>query len=221
MIRFRSPLNIAFVVLGVLGTIAGFLLIPGSMALPAHWGIDGQPDMMLPRNWALLQMPAAIAAVWAIFWAITRWGNSERRQASTHVMNVALTAITGLFVLIQVLVVLVGLGVAVDVVRAVLVGVALLQIALGNAFPKSQPNYLAGIRIPTTLADPANWQATHRLGGMLMIIAGIAFLVAVVVLPVGWWLFAALLASFLGPMLIASLYSIAYARTHRLDGTRS
>jgi uncharacterized membrane protein len=220
MIRFRSPTNMTFVVLGVLATIAGFLLVPAEMALPAHWGIDGQPDAFLPRHWALLQMPAVIAAVWVIFYAIQRWGNRERRQASTHVMNVALTAITGLFVLIQVLVVLVGMGIAVDVVRGVLVGVALLEIALGNAMPKSQPNTVAGIRIPTTLADPANWQATHRLGGILMIIGGVAFLAAALVLPVGWWLFGALLAAFLLPMIVASLYSLAYARSHRLDGAQ-
>jgi uncharacterized membrane protein len=218
MIRFRSPLNIAFVVLGVLATIAGFLFVPADMRLPSHWGVDGQPDMFLARNWALLQMPAVIAAVWAIFYAIGRWGNRERQQASTHVLNVALTAITGLFVLIQVMVVLLGMGVTVDVVRTVLVGIALLQIALGNAFPKSQPNYVAGIRIPTTLADPANWQATHRLAGILMIVTGVAFLAAAAFLPVGWWLFGALLASFLGPMIIASLFSLAYARSHRLNG---
>ena len=44
MIHFRSPLNIAFVVLGVLATVAGFILVPADMALPAHWGLDGQPD---------------------------------------------------------------------------------------------------------------------------------------------------------------------------------
>jgi uncharacterized membrane protein len=220
MIRFRSPLNIAFVVLGGLATVAGFLLVPAGMSLPAHWGIDGQPDLFLPRNWALLQMPAVIAAVWVIFWAIDRWGNGERRQASTHVMNVGLSAITGLFVLIQVLVVLVGVGVAVDVVRAVLVGVGLLQIALGNAMPKSQPNTVAGIRIPTTLADPANWQATHRFGGILMILGGLATLAATVLLPVGPWLFVAVIAGFLVPVIVASLYSLAYARSHRLDGAQ-
>jgi uncharacterized membrane protein len=220
MIRFRSPLNIAFVAIGLLATIAGFLLVPADMALPAHWGVDGQPDMHLPRNWALLQIPAIIAAVWTIFWAIDRFGNSERRQASTHVMNVALMALTALFVLIQVLVVMVGMGVIVDVVRIVLVGVVLMQIALGNAFPKSQPNTIAGIRIPTTLADPANWQATHRLAGVLMILSGIAFLAAAAFLPIGLWLLAAFVASWIVPLVIASLYSLAYARSHRLDGAR-
>ncbi len=220
MIRFRSPLNIALVVMGLLTTAAGFLLIPGDTILPSHWGLNGQPDAFLPRNLALLQMPAVIVAVWVIFWAIDRWGNADRRRASTHVMNVALTAVTGLFVLIQMLVVLVGLGVAVDVVRTALVGVALLQIALGNALPKSQPNFIAGLRIPSTLGDPANWQATHRLAGVLMIVGGLANLAASALMPVGPWLFATFLAAWIVPMIIAGLYSLAYARSHRLDGAR-
>lgn len=221
MIRFRSPLNIAFLVIGALATVAGFVFVPVGMALPTHWGIDGQPDMFLPRNLALLQTPAIIAAIWGLFYAIQRWGNRERQQASTHVMNVALTALTGLFALVQILVVLLGVGIEVDVVRGIIVGVAILQIALGNAFPKSQPNYVAGIRIPTTLADPANWQATHRLGGLLMIAGGLAGLAAAVLLPVGVWLLVVVLAAFLLPVVLASLYSFAYARSHRLDGARS
>jgi uncharacterized membrane protein len=214
MIRFGSPLNLTFLALGLLATLAGFLLIPAGMALPAHWGVDGQPDLVLPRNWALLQIPAIVAAIWVIFWAIARWSSRERQEASTHVMNVALTALTALLVLIQILLLLVGTGVEVDVVRIVLVGVALLQVALGNVFPKSQPNHVAGIRIPTTLADPANWQATHRLAGILMILSGLAFLAAAIVLPVGLWLLAAFVAAWIIPLAASSLYSLSYARSH-------
>jgi uncharacterized membrane protein len=214
MIRFRSPLNLVLLALGLVATVAGFLLIPADMALPGHWGLDGQPDLMLSRNWALLQVPAIVAVVWAIFWAIARWSGPERQQASTHVMNAALSALTAVFVLVQVLVLLVGIGVQLDVVRIVLMGVALMQIALGNVFPKSQPNHVAGIRIPTTIADPANWQATHRLAGLLMILSGLAFLAAAVVLPVGLWLLAAFVAAWIVPLAASSLYSLVYARSH-------
>jgi uncharacterized membrane protein len=217
MIRFLSPLNLFFIAIGVVATIVGFAMIPASMALPAHWGIDGQPDATLPRNWALLQMVAVIAVVWGIFWAIDRFGNAERRAASTHVMNVALSAITGLMVLIQVLLVMVGLGIAVDVVRAVVVGIALMQVALGNVFPKSQPNNIAGLRIRSALASPANWQATHRLVGKLTIASGLALLIATLFLPVGIWLFVAVFAAWIAPLSVGLVFSLLYARSHRLD----
>ncbi|MEO6395088.1 MAG: SdpI family protein [Devosia sp.] len=211
MIRFNAPINLLLVGIGLAATIAGFLFVPMNIDLPVHWGLDGQIDAMLPRNWALLRMPATIAGVWAIFWAINRFGNAERRQASTYVMNVALTAVTGLMVLFQILIVLVGLGVAVDVVKAIVIGIALMEIVLGNAMPKSQPNWVAGIRIPTTLNDPANWQATHRLTGVLMILAGVGLFVAALIWPTTLQLLLALIAAWLVPLTIGSLYSLVLA----------
>jgi uncharacterized membrane protein len=211
MIRLTSPINLLLLAIGIAATAAGFLLVSPSIDLPVHWGLDGQIDATLPRNWALLQMPGAIAGVWLIFWAIGRWGNRERQQASTHVLNAALPAVTGLLVLVQILIVLVGLGYPVDVVRAVVIGLALLEIVLGNALPKSQPNWFAGIRIPTTLNDPANWQATHRLTGLLMMVGGIAAFVAALVLSASGPLLIAVLAALVVPLVIGTIYSLVYA----------
>jgi uncharacterized membrane protein len=146
-----------------------------------------------------------------IFWAIDRWGNAGRKEAATHLMNVALIAVTGLLVLVQILIVLVGLGVSVDVVRAIAVGLGLMELVLGNALPKSQPNWLAGIRIPTTLRDPTNWQATHRLTGLLMMLGGIVTLVAAIVLPASFALLGILLAALLLPLVVGVAYSLFYA----------
>jgi uncharacterized membrane protein len=215
MIRLTSPINLLLAAIGIAATIAGFLFVPMNIDLPIHWGLDGQIDATLPRNWALLQMPAAIASVWVIFWAIGRYGNAERRQASTHVMNAALPAITGLLVLAQILIVMVGLGIPVDVVRTIVIGLALLEIVLGNAMPKSQPNWVAGIRIPTTLNDAANWQATHRLTGLLMIAGGIATFIAALIWPASAPLLIATLAALFLPLAIGIAYSLAYARRTR------
>ncbi|HWA18511.1 MAG TPA: SdpI family protein [Devosia sp.] len=215
MIRLTSPINLLLLAIGIVATAAGFLLISPNIDLPVHWGLDGQVDAMLPRNWALLQMPGAVAAVWLIFWAIGRWGNRERQQASTHVMNAALPAVTGLLILVQVLIVLVGLGYPVDVVRAIVIGLALLEIVLGNALPKSQPNWVAGIRIPTTLNDPANWQATHRLTGLLMMLGGLATFIAALLLSASGPLLIAVLAALLVPIVVGTVYSLVHAARSR------
>lgn len=211
MIHFRSPLNLVLLAIGLAATIAGFLFVPMNLDLPVHWGLNGQVDGMLPRNWALLQLPVIVTSIWALFWAIARYGNKERQQASTYVLNVALTAITGLMVLIQILIVLVGLGVAVDVVKALVTGIALMQVALGNIMPKSQPNSVAGIRIPSTLNDAANWQATHRLTGLLLIAGGVALFVTALLVPASPALILAILASILVPLLLGSIYSLVLA----------
>jgi uncharacterized membrane protein len=99
----------------------------------------------------------------------------------------------------------------------VVVGIALMQVALGNVFPKSQPNNIAGLRIRSTLASPANWQATHRLVGKLTIASGLALLIATLFLPVGIWLFVAVFAAWIAPLSVGLVFSLLYARSHHLD----
>jgi uncharacterized membrane protein len=211
MIRFFTPLRILLLIIALVATIAGFLLIPETLSLPIHWGIDGKVDATLPRNWALLQLPVLIAVLWTIFWAIGRFTSPEKREAARHVMEVALSAATGLVVLIQIIMVLAGLGYELDVIKIVAIGVGLMLVALGNVMPKSRPNGVAGIRIPTTMSSAANWQATHRLTGWLTIAGGLVLIVvSVFVGPpmlIVW-----LLGCVIVPMLIGGIYSIVIAR---------
>jgi uncharacterized membrane protein len=207
MIRFRTPLNLLILLIGVAATLAGFLMIPADAILPVHFNIYGQPDNSMPRNFALLQMPLVVLAIWVIFWAIQRFGNPERQAASASMLNVALPAVTGLMVLIQVLIVLMGTGHDVNFVQAILVGLALMEIALGNVMPKSQPNHWAGIRIPSTLNNPAIWQAVHRLTGGLMVIGGVVLLAAALLVTVGPWLFAVVFGCWFVPLGIGIFYA--------------
>lgn len=220
MIRFFSPANIAILVAALAITVAGFVLLPGGDSIAIHWGLDGTADGFLSRDWALLQMPVVILVVWAIFWAIVRWADAKRREASAHVMNAALTAVTLLMTAIQGVVVLLALGYPVDVIQVVAIGVGILQIAIGNVLPKSQPNFVAGIRIPTTLRDPANWQATHRLTGLLLVIAGLVLIVVALTVPNAALIFVLILATFLVPLTTGTIYSIALARRPAASGQR-
>lgn len=112
MIRFRSPLNLALVVLGVVATIAGYLLIAPGADLPVRWGLDLQPTASLTRNLALLQMPLAMAVIWAIFVAVDRFGNTQRQTSRIKTLNWTLTGVTTLLVAVQLAIVVIGLGIA-------------------------------------------------------------------------------------------------------------
>jgi uncharacterized membrane protein len=68
--------------------------------------------------------------------------------------------------------------------------------------------------MPTTLRDPANWQATQRLGGILVIIGGLVLLVAALVAPrnqLVFWLIGCVLV----PILTATVYSLLHARQQK------
>lgn len=114
----RTPLNLVLLVLVVLMTIAGFLLIPGGKELPVHWDLAGQVTNTLPRNLALLQMPLATAAIWLITWAINRWGNAGRGAGAAAGLRLVLPGLTTLFLVIQLVIVLLGAGVALPFFQA-------------------------------------------------------------------------------------------------------
>lgn len=61
--------------------------------------------------------------------------------------------------------------------RLVMIGVGLLFATLGNYLGKSKRNFFLGIRTPWTLASDEVWRRTHRLGGWVMVGAGVALVV--------------------------------------------
>jgi len=105
MIDFRRPLNLALVAILVLATLAGLVLIPSDAQVIVRWGFDFKPTQTLPKLLALLQMPLATAILWAIFWALGRYGNAERRAGQARALAIALPALTGLFALVQIVIV--------------------------------------------------------------------------------------------------------------------
>ena len=115
---FRNPLNLALLAVLVLASVAGFLLIPDARQLPVHWGLDGHVDSTLPRNLALIQMPIATAAVWAIVAVISRFGNSGRGAGAAAGLRLILPGLTTLFLIIQLVIVLLGAGVALPFFQA-------------------------------------------------------------------------------------------------------
>lgn len=86
------------------------------------------------------------------------------------------------------------------------IGVALSLIIMGNVLGKTERNFMIGIRLPWTIDTDANWRATHRLCGRLMVISGALLLL------ISWFFtsLALLLLLALNPLLIASVYSIIY-----------
>lgn len=206
-----TPIRIALLVALIAVFIAGLVLVPSGTMLPVHWGISGEADGFLPREWALLIPLLIVAFIWALFFVIGRVARPSDAAAGRYATGVVITALTGLALVLEAATVLIGIGVAVNMVQVIGLALGVLLVMLGNAMPKSQPNRFAGIRLPTTLKDPANWQATHRITGLLCIIAGLVLIVAALLLQAPsliWWL----LGCVFMPILIGVAYSLSYAR---------
>jgi uncharacterized membrane protein len=65
-------------------------------------------------------------------------------------------------------------------------GVGVVLMLIGNQLGKSRSMYLIGLRTPWTLASEEVWIKTHRLGGKLMVVGGLAMIgAALLPLPSG------------------------------------
>ena len=58
-------------------------------------------------------------------------------------------------------------------------GCGVLFILLGNYMPRIKQNYTFGCKTPWALNDEHNWNRTQRMGGIVFVVIGVVFMVAI------------------------------------------
>lgn len=162
-------------------------LVPDGAKLPIHWDAGGNPNGFAGK-WTALLMPAAItAAISLLFYFLPAL--EPRKEHLQRSQGLVMAAWAGIFVvssLVELTVVSKALHWAVPVTSLKLVGVGLLFVLIGNQLGKSRSMFLVGIRTPWTLSSEEVWIKTHRLGGKLMMAAGL-IMASAAFLPLQGW----------------------------------
>lgn len=188
------------------GWWAAARLAPGTM-LAVHWNASGEADRFQPALPALLWPAGLSVLVGLIMAAIPRMEPlQDRLEASAPVLRASWIGVMGLMVYVQAMIAAPALGWSIGV-DLLLAGIGVLFLMIGNALPKSRPSFFVGIRTPWTLTDTDNWIATHRLGGKLMMAAGLAMLLAAFVPLAPEWRLSAMIA----PLIVATLVPVVYS----------
>ena len=170
-------------VMAIAGGYAAALLAPGTQ-LPVHWNELGEVNGTAPALVALL-LPAAMVFGCALLFALIPLIEplQDRLDGSAPVLRTVWIGILALGPAIEVAVGAPGFGWTLPIFLPGLAAGAML-VMIGNVLPKSRPGFFVGIRTPWAIMDTDNWIATHRLGGKLMVVAGMVLIVAAVV-PLG------------------------------------
>lgn len=161
-----------------------WLVLPADAQVPIHWGPGGQADGYASKTIGLLLLPLTVAGVAALFWVIPiiepRRVNIERSGKAYAAIWVAVVLmLAGM----DVVAVAAALGAAIDMTLIMFVATGALFIVIGNYLPKVRPNYLMGIRTPWTLTSDLAWDRTHRVGGRVFVLEGLAFILVGLVRP--------------------------------------
>ena len=156
--------------------------VPDGTELATHWNLNGEADATMPALKALL-FPAGIGLLISLVFSILPSIEplQERLEGSAPLMRTAWIGVLLMLVFVQGMIGAQALGYPVRGDLVVL-PVGALLLVIGNMLPKSRPGFFVGIRTPWTIVDEDMWIATHRLGGKLMMLAGVV-LVALALIP--------------------------------------
>lgn len=184
--------------------------------VPTHWSLSGRPDGFMPKPWGAFAMPLLMAGVYLVLLVLPKIsprGFQMDRFAETWA-TVRTLAMAFLF-LIGLVALAAAAGVPLPMDRAMLVPVGLLLAVLGNFMGKFTRNFFIGIRTPWTLASEEVWLRTHRLGGKIFVVCGLAVAAA--------GLLGAPFAVAFGIVMLAALIPVVYSYLlyRRLEGFKN
>ena len=183
--------------------------------LVTHWGFDGQPDGSMSLPWAVFLPPVLmLLGQWICIWFTLKDPGNKNRN--TKPLNLVLWIIPLFSNLCSYLMYALALGYEVSPVGWTLALLGIMFAAIGNYLPKCKMNYTMGIKVSWAYTSEENWNATHRFGGKVWFIGGIALIFGGF-LPEGWAV-AVMLVSIFVLTGIPVLYSYLYYRKQKARG---
>jgi uncharacterized membrane protein len=173
--------------------------------VPSHWNLQGQVNGWQSRGSAAFLMPIVLLVLWGVMRGLPaidpRRANYAKFQPTyDFVIGAVLTVVA----LIHLAVLGAALGAPISIHRVMPIALGVMLIAVGNQLPRARSNWWFGIRTPWTLSNERVWERTHRVGGYLMMAAGVAIVIG------------ALVAELTGPLVVvciagAALGSVIYS----------
>jgi uncharacterized membrane protein len=171
--RTSDVLSLAAVL--ALAALAAYLYSSIPEAMPVHWNVDGEIDGYAPRFRGIatvLLLPVGVFALLRVLPSISPIGfRIDRfRNVFDIIVLTIMLALCGIGALV--LLAAAGSDVPAGTLRPLIIGG--IFVVIGNFLGKVRRNFFVGIRTPWTLASDEVWVRTHRLGGWLFVLAGIA-----------------------------------------------
>ncbi|MBQ8383255.1 MAG: SdpI family protein [Clostridia bacterium] len=181
--------------------------------IPTHFGADGTADGWSSKAFAVFALPAFLLV---IHWVCVLATSFDPKKQNIHrkVLGIVLWICPVISLIMENLCYAHALGWEINMATVMFLFCGVLFIIIGNYLPKCRQSYTVGIKIPWTLADEGNWNATHRLGGKLWVGGGLILLAIsplahfpAVSISVFW-------GDILLMVLIPTVYSYVYYKKH-------
>ena len=192
--------------------LLGLLLwdrLPDTIA--THFDLNGTPNGWSSKAFAVFGLPVFLVAV-HLMCAFGTMMDPKRKNIQDKMYRLVLWIVPIIALFVCASVYLYALGVAVNIGKLGAFLVGAVFIIIGNYLPKCRQSYTMGIKLPWTLSDEGNWNATHRFGGKVWFFGGL-----LTMLTAFWGSFWLLMGILAAMVILPTIYSYLYYRKHQGD----
>jgi len=199
-------------VITLLPILLGLILwdrLPEQIA--THFDANGVADDWSSRGFAVFGLPLILLAVQWLCMLGTA-ADPKQKNISGKAITLVLWIIPVVSLLCNAAVYAYALEIPFNMATGIGIFIGIVFLVIGNYLPKSRQNYTMGIKIPWTLHDENNWNATHRFAGRLYMVLGL-LVIALSICGLLAWMLPILIACVLVPV----LYSYVYYVWHKTD----
>ena len=147
--------------------------------IPTHWNAAGAINGWMPKSRGAFVAPVVslvIVVCLILFEPIQIEEDGDDLKVRYYPTIVA--GVAGLNFFVNLWVLMAGMGWHRALPAHLAIAVGLLLVVLGNTLGKVRQNGVVGIRTPWTLADEEVWARTNRVGGWLIVLAGLVMATA-------------------------------------------
>lgn len=205
-INWRSEILPVSCIIGMF-TLAVIAWPQAPDSIPIHWGLSGEPDHYAGRIFGLFGAPMIALGIYILMFVLPRLDPRQRNYAKfwgKYLFTRNILIITLAFITVMTFLWVIGVDVNMNIAVFIIIG--FLLVFVGNYLGKFRSTWFVGIKSPWTLSSEASWNKTHRLGGKLFVIFGLALAVAAPFQEK--WVFYAL--GIIGALCLGYLYLYSY-----------
>ena len=145
--------------------------------MPVHWGATG-PDRWVGKAAAVFGTPFVMLALhWFALWYTSK--DPKNKGQSEKVTGLLFWLCPVISIAANGASYFVSLEYEFQLFESIIpLVLGVVFAVLGNYLPKCKQNYSIGFKLKWTLENEENWNATHRFGGMVWVIGGLAMIVS-------------------------------------------
>jgi uncharacterized membrane protein len=202
--KFYYTLGAVLTGAALVATAAVYPQLPDRV--PTHWDIHNEANGYSPK-WVLFGMGPGIMAGILLLTRLLPWLSPKQFEVDSFraTYHRIMLMIVGMMGYVHAVVLWAGSGHTGNIGQAILGGLSLLWMLIGNVMGKIRRNFFIGIKTPWALTNDRVWNATHRFAAKTWVLGGLIGLALIVAGQAFWAPFTVLMTGALAPV-VYSLY---------------